>query len=284
MQSNALATERFVVAGLVSPAARSATEHLSAAIDMGQYHSLMGIVLAGVLGTNATATGAFKASDASAGSYDDTVKSASALVKATDDDKQAVINLKAEELADGDRYVKGSLTIGTNTSDAAMLILGEKREGPEVANALMSERVAVLSVIDPDVYPDGTENGGEWADMTKFRQLLVVLMSGTLGVDVSATVTFEQAKDSDGTGNKAISGKTITLGASDDDTTSSLALRDTDLDLDNGYGFVKAFLTIDDTSSPQSATGGAAVVVLGVDPKEMPASDYDLASVKQIVA
>lgn len=282
MQSNALATERYFVAGIVSPGARTATEHLSAAIDMGAYHSLMAVEMAGVMGASATAVFAFKAADTSGGSYDATVKTAATLSKATDDDKQAILNMKAEEMPEGDRYVKGSLTIGTNTSDAGVLILGEKREGPEVANSLMSERVAVLSVIDPDVYAVGAAAGDEYADMRKFRQLLVVALSGTLGNDVTATVTFEQAKDSGGTGAKALEGKTIVLTAAEDDTSESLAIRDTDLDLDNGFCFVKATLTIADATSPESATGGAAVVVLGCDPKEMPASDFDLASVKTI--
>lgn len=282
MQSNALATERFFVAGQISPAAQTVTEHLSAAIDMGLYHRLMAIEMTGTMGSSGTSIFAFKAADTSAGSYDATLKTAATLVKATDDDKQAILNLMAEELAEGDRYVKGSLTVGGNTGDGGVLILGEKREGPEVANSWMSERVAVLSVIDPDVYAAGDQVGGEWADMTKFRQLLAILVSGTLGNDIAASVAFEQATSSGGAGAKALSGKTLSLAASDDGTNTSVAIRDTDLDIANGFCFVRATLTIADATSPESATGAAAVVVLGCDPKEMPASDNDLASVKTI--
>lgn len=288
MQTNALATERYDIAGFVAPGALSATERLTAAIDMGQYHRLMGIDLAGVLGASATSILAFKSATASGGSYDAISGKTTTLSKATDDDKQAIVNLRADELdAADDRYVKGSLTIANNTSDAAGLVLGAKRETPEADNALLSEKIAVLGVIDPDVYGHGAAVGDDWVDMSKFGQLMAVFMAGTISADVVGTVTFEQATSSAGAGAKAISGKSIVIGSDspqDDNTCQALAFRADDLDVDGGFRYVRATLTVVDSASPLTGTMGAAVVLLGVDPREMPASDADLASVKSIVS
>lgn len=278
MNQNALASERWVVAGQISPGAKTVTEHLSAAIDMGLYHSIMAINMTGVMGASGTSLLALKAADAVGGSYDATVKTSTALVKATDDDKQSVVNLKAEDLAQGDRFVKASLTIGGNTSDAGVVVLGEKRYGPEVGNSLGSERLAVLSVIDSDVYADGAAVGPEWVDASKFGQIMAVLVGGTVSGAASAAVTFEQATSSAGAGAKAITGKTLTAVT---DTSPALSIRGEDLDAAGGFRYVRATLTV--TEGSPAGTAAAAVVLLGADPRTAPADDHDLASVAQIV-
>ena len=72
------------------------------------------------------------------GMADITGKAITQLVKATDDDKQAIINLNETEVDPGDRYVQLVMTVGTATSDAGAVILGRAKHRPANASDLAS--------------------------------------------------------------------------------------------------------------------------------------------------
>ncbi len=101
---------------------------------MSKIDQLLAVVMAGTLGSSATLDAKLTQATTSGGTYKDiSGKAITQLVKATDDDKQALINCRAEELdIDNDyRWVKLSMTVGTATSDAGALVLGfGERYGP----------------------------------------------------------------------------------------------------------------------------------------------------------
>jgi len=124
---NRLPSEKQAVVGTIDPDVYTAATYLSDAIDMSKFESIQAIVMAGVLGTAATLDAKLVQATTAGGTYKDvTEKAITQLVKATDDDKQAIINLRVEELdvANDYRFVKLSMTVGTATSDAGAVVLG----------------------------------------------------------------------------------------------------------------------------------------------------------------
>lgn len=136
---NALPSENQAVVGIIDPDVYTAAEYLTAAIDMNKFESLQAIVMAGTLGASATLDAKLTASATSGGTYTDiTGKAITQLTQAgTDSDKQSIINLRAEELTEGLRYVKLSMTVGTATSDAGAIVMGANpRNAPASDNDL----------------------------------------------------------------------------------------------------------------------------------------------------
>jgi hypothetical protein len=128
-----LPSQMAAVVSCIDPDAYGANTYTGDAIDMSKFGALMGIVMAGDLGTSATLDYKLTAAETSGGTYYDiTGKAITQFTQAgTDSDKQAIINLTADELAaqgnaDGRkyRYVKESLTVATATSDCGSLVLG----------------------------------------------------------------------------------------------------------------------------------------------------------------
>lgn len=89
-------------------------------ISVANHHGLLAIVQTGVLGTGATVDAKLQqAQDASGtGSKDITGKAITQIVKATGDNKQALINVKPEDLdtVSGFGFVRLSVTVGVAAS------------------------------------------------------------------------------------------------------------------------------------------------------------------------
>ena len=140
--SNTLPSEVAAVVATIDPDAYTTGEELSDAIDMSKIDQLLAVIMAGILGASATLDAKLTQATTSGGTYKDiTGKAITQLVKATDDDKQALINCRADELdIDNDyRWVKLSMTIGTATSDCGALVLGlGERYGPAADGDLAS--------------------------------------------------------------------------------------------------------------------------------------------------
>jgi hypothetical protein len=127
-------SERIAVVGTVDPQTVANTEQLTDAVDMSKWHEAMFVLL---LGNMAAETIDFKLmeSDTAGGTYTDISGKAITQLAAhatNNDNKQAVINLKAEELGTGKRYVKARvITGGATGGPAAVLALGVRpRFGP----------------------------------------------------------------------------------------------------------------------------------------------------------
>lgn len=131
---NALLSEKLAIVATIDPDAYTTGAQSSDYVDMEKFGSVIFIVMAGALGSSATLD--FKVQEAQDGSgtgvQDLTGKSITQLTEAgTDSDKQAIVEVRSEELSDGFTHVKGVMTIGVATSDCGMIaIAGEARYLP----------------------------------------------------------------------------------------------------------------------------------------------------------
>jgi len=141
MIGNMLPSEACAVVATIDPDAYTATTYNSDVIDMSLFESLMVVLMAGTLGSGATLAAAVHTSAAAGSGFAAlTGKATTALTEAgTDSDKQAIINLRAEDLPDGHRYVRIVATLGTATSDFGVVVFGVRpRRGPANDNDLAS--------------------------------------------------------------------------------------------------------------------------------------------------
>ena len=138
--TTALGSEQWAVVGVVNPDALGAGAHDTDEIDMSLWSRIVAVVNGGALGSSATLD--FKLQDAtsSGGSFSDiSGKAITQLTQAgSDDDKQALVNLRFDELQESGRYVKGVLTIGTATSYAGCVVMGLPRYYPASDNDISS--------------------------------------------------------------------------------------------------------------------------------------------------
>lgn len=147
------------------------------------------------------------------------------------------------------------------------------------SNSLPSERAAIGGVIDPDANGAGALTT-DYVNMGEYKSAMGIVLVGTLGTSGTIDAKLVQATDSAGTGSKDITGKAITQltdAGSDDDKQAIINVRAEELDVDNGFDHVALTLTT------AAATSDSAALVLGLDPRNGPASDNDLASVDEIV-
>lgn len=283
---NALPSELIDVVAAIDPDAYSAAAVSSGYADMAAYEALLAIELAGdIVSTGKVDNVLYQAVAASGGSAI-TGKAITQLTQAgSDSNKQALINLRREELTESYRYVKMLRTLTTAGADEAALLLGIK--GAIVPNRLPSEQVAVIGVIDPDAYAPAALSSG-WFDMSRWHAALAIMMIGDLGTACTVTGKFQQATTSGGSAKDVTGRATSTY----DQTTSpnpsnqqvKLDLLNEDLDMANDYRWAKFVMTATDETSPANATSDLAAVIIGVGPKHAPASDWDLTSVDEIVA
>ncbi len=132
---NALGSEVVALVGTVDPDVTVASTVTTDAVDMALFDQAIGIVLAGTLGASATLDAKLEQATTSGGSYKDiTGKAITQLTQAgTDSDKQALINVRADELdiAGGYQWVRLSCTVAVATSDLGAVLLGlGARYGP----------------------------------------------------------------------------------------------------------------------------------------------------------
>ena len=120
-------SEKVAVVGIIDPDAYTAATYLTAAIEMSLLDRVAFIVQVGTMATNSTVDFSVTASATSGGSYVAlTGKAITQLTEAgTDSDKQAIVEVTGDEvLAQGYRYIKGSLVVATAASDAGVIALG----------------------------------------------------------------------------------------------------------------------------------------------------------------
>ena len=143
-----------------------------------------------------------------------------------------------------------------------------------------SQKIGVVGAVGPSVGQAALSTG--WIKSTDFHQFMAIIQAGTLGVSATFDAKLEQAIDNAGTDAKDVTGKAISqlTQAGDDDSDSQVVVNLRTEELDHDAGFVFFRLTV----TPAVADSGAAGVVLGVEPRYTPASDFDAASVAEIVA
>ena len=121
--------EEWAIVATIDPDAYGTGAQTSDVVDMASWEQIAVIVQAGTLGSSATLDCVVKGDTASGGSYTTTITNASItqLTQAgTDSNKQAIIVLTQEDmLAQGFRYARVTMTVGTASSDCGVLVLGK---------------------------------------------------------------------------------------------------------------------------------------------------------------
>lgn len=146
-------------------------------------------------------------------------------------------------------------------------------------NVALSQQVGIVGVIDPDNYTAGTVTTG-WINMAEMERIQAVVMVGTLGTSATVDAKLEQALDGSGASAKDVSDKAITQltqAGGDDRKQAVIELKAEELDVANGFGFVRLSITI---GTAASDVGG---LVLGAGFRYGPATDRDLVSVVEVV-
>ena len=127
MSINSKGSERIAVAAVVAPGALTAAAKSSGWVDTRLYTRLMGVISTGTLGTSATVDAKWVQADNSNGDnpQDSNVTALTQIVKASGDNKQAVMNFDPSQSSYPTKpWVKLVMTIGTATSDGTAIVLG----------------------------------------------------------------------------------------------------------------------------------------------------------------
>ena len=145
-------------------------------------------------------------------------------------------------------------------------------------NAKGSELFSVLATIDPASQAVGTVTTG-WISAGNHHTLLAFVQSGVLGTGATLDAKLQQATDASGTGAKDVTGKAITqiVKATGDNKQALINLRPDDLDITNGYAFVRLSLTV------AVAASLTAAQLLGFNPRFAPGDASNQAAVAQVV-
>ena len=148
MFTNSKASEMLAILATIDPASQSAGSATTGWVSVANHHGLLAVVQTGVLGTLATVDAKLQqATDSTgAGAKDVAGRAITQIVKATGDNKQALINLKPEELdtINGFGFVRVALTVGVATSITGAQLLGVN---PRFAPADSGNQAAVVQVI-----------------------------------------------------------------------------------------------------------------------------------------
>lgn len=136
-------SEKIAVVGTIDPDAYTASTYVSDYIDMSKWHSLMAVIAVGAMTASGTVDAKLRQATTATGASvkDITGKSITQLTATGDSDKQAIINLRDQELDidGGFRYVNLTVTVAVAASDAGAIVLGcDPRNAPANANDLAS--------------------------------------------------------------------------------------------------------------------------------------------------
>lgn len=146
------------------------------------------------------------------------------------------------------------------------------------SNYKFSERAAIAATIDPVSQGAGTVTTA-WVPMSQFHSIVALLGVGVMSAGSTVDAKLQQATDATGTGAKDIAGKAIAqlLAAGGNNRQVLIEARDTDLDVNNGYAFIRLSVTV------ASAASLIHAVVLGHHPIFLPGSGFNQAGVAQVV-
>jgi hypothetical protein len=141
----------------------------------------------------------------------------------------------------------------------------------------LSERLAVVGAVDPDANSAGTLYTDN-VDMADFAEALFIGMLGT-GVTTGSFVfdLVEDTIDGTGTGAQTLTPARAAAALTTGDNDSQVVIQVRAEDLSEGYQYVRGRLVM------TTAGADAGMLAIAGRPRFHPASDYDLASVAEIV-
>ncbi len=144
-------------------------------------------------------------------------------------------------------------------------------------NSLGSERIAIAAVIAPGALTTGAKSSG-WIDLALYTRLVALISTGTLGTAATVDAKWQLADDSSGTNTVDSTQAALTqIVKASGDNKQAVMNFDVNKSTPRTKRWAKLLLTVG------AATSDAAAVVLGIDPRHAPATDFDPASVVQVV-
>lgn len=146
-------------------------------------------------------------------------------------------------------------------------------------NAKGSEQLSVLATLDPSNQAAGAANSA-WVPLASHLCLLALVQTGALGTGATVDAKLQQAVDASGTGAKDVSGKTITQltqAASGANRQALINLRAEELDVNNGFAYVRLVVTV------AVAAANTSAQLLGVNPRLASAEVANQAAVAQVI-
>lgn len=145
MHANILPSDRARIVGVIDPDAYSTGTENSGWIEASEFENYLAAVMAGDLGSSATIDAKIEEAKDDSGTdlQDLSGKSITQLTDSdSDSNKQALINVRQDELSDGFTHIRVSLTVGTASSDAAAVVFGfDARYEPETDASTVDEIV-----------------------------------------------------------------------------------------------------------------------------------------------
>ncbi len=148
MYPNAKGSELLAILATLDPASQAAGTGTTEWVSMTEFHDLLAIVQTGSLGTNATVEAKLQqAKDATGTGAKDVVgKALTQIVKATGENKQALINFSPDnfDLANDYAFVRLSVTVGVAASQISAQILGVNPLYSSADSANQTEVIQVL--------------------------------------------------------------------------------------------------------------------------------------------
>jgi hypothetical protein len=128
MLPNARISEQASVLATIDPVSQAAGTITTGWVSAATHERFMALIQTGVLGASATVDAKLQqaTTSAGAGAKDVTGKAITQIVKASGDNKQAAINLRADELDmnNGFAWFRLSITVGTAASLISASVLG----------------------------------------------------------------------------------------------------------------------------------------------------------------
>ena len=148
MYPNAKASELLAILATIDPASQAVGTATTGWVSVANHHGLLAVLQTGVLGASATLDAKLQqATDSSGtGAKDVSGKAITQIVKASGDNKQALINVKPEELdtVNGFGFVRVTVAVGVAASITGAQLLGVN---PRYAPADAGNQAAVVQVV-----------------------------------------------------------------------------------------------------------------------------------------
>lgn len=148
MFPNAKGSEQLSLLATIDPVSQAAGTVTTGWVSAISFHNFLAVIQTGVLGTAATLDAKISQAqdNIGTGAKDITGKAITQIVKATGDNKQALINFRPEDLDsnNGFCFVRLSLTVGTAASVVAGQLLGID---PRYAGADTYNQSAVTQIV-----------------------------------------------------------------------------------------------------------------------------------------
>ncbi len=144
-------TEQSAIVGVINPASLSVATHNTTVVDMRHFNRVVFEICTGVLGASATVDFVVKGDTAQGGAFATTItgKTITQIVKATGDNKQVRVEVTADEArAQGFRYLRGDLTVGTAASIVGVLVVGYE---PDYFPASDNDLSSVAEIVAPSL-------------------------------------------------------------------------------------------------------------------------------------